>query len=354
MIYPLFWFWDSREKVHFFPYPPSLTGGFKIHKGLKKLKNQDISKTNLLLVDWLTFSTVNWSEAEILSMLQLQDIPWEERDGFRYGYRHLKTYGGMTILSDGHQENVGICFEFSGQGCRSFESFSSLGWMSLFQILIDEYSEFRISRIDLAFDDHTGILDLEQLLDDTDQHRYRSRSRWWKVEYGSTGTTIYHGSPQSKIRVRIYDKALERGLTDGTHWVRVELLLRDYNAVGAIQSILEKGELGKTFSGILSNYLVYCEESDDSNRSRWPVADYWEHLIQGAEAIHIAARPGVEYNVFRLLSYLRDQCGGAIYTWLQLEGLDSLEELVKERRSKLNPKHKALLDQAGKEVNSET
>lgn len=309
------------------------------------MKNQLISE-NIILIDWLTFSTCIWSELDLIDMLQLSDLSWEERDGFRYGYRHIKTYGGISILSDGHQDNMGICVEFSGQGCRSFESFSSLGWSQLFDFLMNEYNEFRISRLDLAFDDHSGILDLNRMLDDTDQHLYRSRSRWWKVEYGSTGTTIYHGSPQSKIRCRIYDKALERGLTDGTHWVRVELMLRDINAVGAIQAIQDKGEIGKVFSGILSNYLVYCEPSGDSNRSRWPVVDYWSFLLDGAEVIHIAARPGVEYNIFRLQAYLRDQCGGAIFTWLQLEGLDSLEQMVRDRRSPLNPKHKALLDQA--------
>lgn len=312
------------------------------------MENQQISKDNLLLIDWLTFSTKIWSETQLIEMLQLSGVAWEEKDGFRYGYRHIKTYGGMSILSDGHQESMGICVEFSGQGCRSFESFSSLGWLQLFAILMEDLNEFNISRVDLAFDDHTGILDLDRLLDDTDEHLYRSRSKWWKVEYGSTGTTIYHGSPQSKIRCRIYDKALERGITDGTHWVRVELMLRDYNAIGAVQSILDKGEIGKTFSGILANYLVYCEPSNDKNHSRWPVADYWAKLLEGAEAIHIAARPGVEYNVFRLQSYLRDQAGGAIYTWMQIEGIDSLMELVRERRCNLNPKHRALLEQYGK------
>lgn len=315
------------------------------------MEKEVISKSNLLLVDWLTFSTCIWSESDLIDMLQLHGVSWEEKDGFRYGYRHLKTYGGMTILSDGHQENMGICVEFSGQGCRSFESFSQLGWMELFKILIEEYNEFRVSRIDLAFDDHTGILDLDRMLDDTDRAFYRSRSRWWKVEYGSTGTTIYHGSPQSKIRVRIYDKAMERGLMDGTHWVRVELLLRDDNASGAISSILDKGEIGGTFRGILSNYLVYCDPYTDEegkpldkNKSRWPAADYWAKLLEGAEAIHIAARVGVEYNIFRLRSYLVDQCGGAIQTWLQIEGLDSLDEMIKERNRPLNPKHQALID----------
>lgn len=310
------------------------------------MEKQPISKDNLLLVDWLTFTTKIWSEADLLSMLQLSsDITWEELDTYRYGYKHRKTYSGMSILSDG-QEGMGICVEFSGQGCRSFETYSTLPWLSLFQILMDPYNEFNITHIDLAFDDHTGILDLGQLLDDTDNHRYRSRSRWWKVEYGSCGTTIYHGSPQSNIRVRIYDKAAERGLLDGTHWVRVEIVLRDENASGSVQACLDKGEIGFVFGGILSNYLVYCDPSGDSNKSRWPVAEYWAKLLNGASVIHIAARPGTEYNIWRLESYLRDQAGGAIYTWKQIYGLDSLNDLLKERHSPLNPKHKRLIEQS--------
>lgn len=278
-------------------------------------------------------------------MLRLEDCTWEHLDAYRYGYSHRCTFSGITILSGGHNDDMGICLEMSGQGCRAFESYSSLSWIELLRILKDPYNEFNITHIDLAFDDHTGILDIGEILDDTDNHRYRSRSRWWKVEYGSCGTTIYHGSPQSNIRVRIYDKAAERGFLDGTHWIRVEIVLRDTNASGAVDAILEHEQLGPVFSGILSNYLVYCDPSSDSNRSRWDPTEYWQELLQGASAIHIAADPGLEYNVFRLQSYLRDQCGGAIYTWSQLYGLDSLEELIKTRTSPLNPKHKMLLNQ---------
>ena len=125
-----------------------------------------------------------------------------------------------------------------------------VSWLDLFRFLLDPFNEFNITHIDLAFDDHTGILDLGQILQDTDDHCYRSRSRWWKVEYGSTGTTIYHGSPKSNIRTRIYDKATERGLLDGTHWIRVELVLRDENASGAVRAIIDKNDIGCVFSGI--------------------------------------------------------------------------------------------------------
>lgn len=305
----------------------------------------EISDRNLLLIDWLTVSTKIWSENDLIELLRLENCTWEHLDAYRYGYSHRCSFSGITILSGGHNEDMGICLEMSGQGCRAFETYSSLSWIELLRILKDPLYEFNITHIDIAFDDHTGILDIGEILDDTDHHRYRSRSRWWKVEYGSCGTTIYHGSPQSNIRVRIYDKAAERGLLDGTHWIRVELVLRDINASGAVDAILEHEQLGPVFSGILSNYLVYCDPSSDSNRSRWDPTEYWQQLLQGASAIHIAADPGLEYNIFRLQSYLRDQCGGAIYTWSQLYGLDSLEELIKTRKAPLNPKHKMLLNQ---------
>ena len=303
-----------------------------------------ISDQNLLLIDWLTVSTKIWSTNDLIRLLRIEDCTWEHLDAYRYGYAHRCSFSGITILSGGHSDDMGICLEMSGQGCRAFETYSSLSWIELLRILKDPFNEFNITHIDLAFDDHSGILDIGELLDDTDNHRYRSRSRWWKVEYGSCGTTIYHGSPQSNIRVRIYDKAAERGLLDGTHWIRVEIVLRDVNASGAVDAILDKQQLGPVFSGILSNYLVYCDPSSDSNKSRWQPTDYWQVLLNGAAAIHIAADPGLEYNIFRLQSYLRDQCGGAIYTWSQLYGLDSLEELIKTRTSPLNPKHKMLLN----------
>ena len=107
-------------------------------------------------------------------------------------------------------------------------------------------------------------------------------------------------------------------MLDGTHWIRVEVVLRDVNASGAVDQILQHEDVGPVFSGILSNYLVYCDPSTDSNRSRWQPTEYWEKLLQGAAALHIVSDPGLEYNIFRLESYLRDQCGGAIYTWSQI------------------------------------
>lgn len=316
---------------------------------MKKLENHSISTVNLILIDWITFTSKIWSVDQIKSSLGLFDQSWDLAEYGRYGYKRKEVFNGVSILYDGRlnadgEDDMGICVECSGQGCRSLESFGHIEWLPFLAFLMAEDNEFKITRLDIAYDDHTGILDKLRLKLDTDDGNYRSKFRKWEIRYGNCGFSIYHGSKQSQVMIRIYDKAAERGLLNGTHWIRVEMQLRDENATGAIKAYLEHQILGKVFSGILVTYLVYCEESNDSNKSRWPVADYWEDLIQGADRIRIAAAPGVEYNIFHMEAFLRDTAGGALDTWIKIFGLDSLPELLKKRKSKLNPKHKRLLD----------
>lgn len=283
-------------------------------------------------------------------MLGLSDQSWDVRDHGFHGYNRAEVFNGVTIMYDGRLnadgiDDMGICVECSGQGCRALETFGHIDWLIFLGDLMYDFNEFNVTRLDLAFDDHTYVLDKLRLKIDTDEHNYRSKFRTWEIRYGNKGFSIYHGSKQSKALIRIYDKAAERGLLDGTHWIRVEVQLRDENAVGAINEYLQSGHLGITFSGFLATYLVYLEESDDTNISRWPIADYWSQLIQGADRIHIAAKPGVEYNIFHLENFLANTAGGGLKTWIKIFGLDSLPELLKKHKGRVNPKHKLLLDQ---------
>lgn len=313
-------------------------------------EKQPISEDNLILIDWITFTTKVWPVEVLKQTMGLFDQTWELLDHGYHGYGRAEVFNGVTIMSDGRlnkdgEDDMGICVEISGQGCRALETYGHIEWLVFLTFLMDDLNEFNITRLDLAFDDHTGILDKLRLKVDTDVHNYRTKFRTWEIRYGSKGFSIYHGSRQSQAMIRIYDKAAERGLLDGTHWIRVEIQLRDENASGAIRAYLDKQDLGAVYGGMLATYLVYLEECDDSNISRWPTADYWEELIRGAERIHIAATPGVDYNIFNLESFLRDTAGGGLYTWIEIFGLDSLPELLKQRSGKkLNPKHKQLLD----------
>ena len=317
---------------------------------MEKLEKQPISENNLILIDWITFTTKIWSVFDLKYALGLSGQEWDLLDHGFHGYKRAEVFNGVTIMYEGRPkedgtDDMGVCVEISGQGCRALESFANIDWLCFFGFLMEELNEFKITRLDLAYDDHTGVLDKLRLKVDTDEHCYRSKFRTWEVRYGNKGFSIYHGSRQSQAMIRIYDKAAERGLLDGTHWIRVEIQLREENAAGAIRAYLDKQNLGAVYGGMLATYLVYCEGCEDSNCSRWPVAEYWKHLIQDAQRIHIAASPGVEYNIFRLQSFIRDTAGGGLQTWIDIFGLDSLPQLLKTRKGKLNPKYKMLLSQ---------
>lgn len=303
---------------------------------------------NLILIDWLTATSHIDSVDGIKELLGLDKpgINWETKEAYMNGYPMRQMFGGINILYGG-REDMGVCLTMSGQGCRSFESYGHGDWFGLLGTFLTP-DDYNMTRLDLAFDDHTGILNIHQLLDDTDDHYYVSKSRWWKVEYGSEGTSIYHGSPKSDVRIRIYDKAAERGLHDGSHWIRVELQLRDKLASSMAVEILKDCNVGRSFRGVLRNYLTYRDPSGDSNKSRWELAGYWAKLLEGIEAVRLWTSPGVEYNIFRLERFLVDQCGAAITCYRDIYGLPDLMEKIQLRGCRRPPKYQQLIDAAGK------
>ena len=300
-----------------------------------------ISTENLILFDWLTFTSHCDSPETIMQLLGLKDVSWQKMEKGRNGYRQRFFFENISILYDG-AENMGVCVDMSGTGCRAFETYSKIGWDELMQILYFSSGDYNVTRLDMAFDDHTGILDIDVLRDDTDDHLYVSRSRTWKVEYGSQGTTIYHGSPKSNMYIRIYDKAAERDLQN-VHWIRVEMQMRDEIAAGFIDGLL-KHSTGVQFRGVLHNYLRYVvDPGTDENMSRWPMADYWSKLLEGVQQIRCWSAPGVEYNEFHLSNYVINQAGNALDCYLKIFGVEDLIRELGQRSVKMSPKYQRLL-----------
>lgn len=300
-----------------------------------------ISQENLILFDWLTFTSHSDSPETIMQLLGLKHVPWQKMDKGRNGYRGRFYFENISILFDG-AENMGVCVDMTGTGCRAFETYSTINWTELMQILFYNSDDYNVTRLDMAFDDHTGILDIDQLRDDTDDHLYVSRSRSWKVEYGSAGTTIYHGSPKSNMYIRIYDKAAEREL-ENVHWIRVEMQMRDEIAQGFISGLM-RNPVGDQFRGVLHNYLRYVVQPEvDTNMSRWPTAPYWEKLLEGVRQIRCWSAPGVEYNEFHLSNYVINQAGNALDCYLRIFGMDDLVRELGQRSVKMSPKYQRLL-----------
>ena len=210
---------------------------------------------NIIIYDWLSFSSKVHTVKQIKEIIGFTDVPFQEIYGF-YGYSKRITYEGISILYDGYTPDMGVMVNMSGQGCRTFETLGTGDWESLFALIKRGQAEkhMNISRLDVAYDDHGGILDITQISDDTETGRYISKTRNFEVINSNRGKTIMHGSKSSSVLIRIYDKARERGHADGRHWVRLELQLRDRNALGFIQN---DAVIGKKFLGVVYNYLRY-------------------------------------------------------------------------------------------------
>lgn len=303
-----------------------------------------ISKENLILFDWLTVTSKIDSPESLMELLGLSHVAWQKMEKGRNGYRQRLFFENISILYDG-AENMGVCLDITGSGCRALETYSTEPnpWESIFTWIYMNGDDYNITRLDMAYDDYTGILDIEQIHDDTDDHHYVSRFRGkskWKVEYGSAGTTVYHGSPKSNMYIRIYDKGAQQDLDD-VHWIRVEMQMRDEIAKGFVWG-LTGNSVGDQFRGVLHNYLRYVVPVEDTNMSRWPLADYWAELLQDVQRIRVWSTPGVDYTEWHLHNYIINQTGNALDCYLSIFGVEDLIRELGKRSIRISPKYERL------------
>lgn len=292
---------------------------------------------NIVIYDWLSFTSKAHSPEELISALGLAHVPWTETKGAR-GYRDRKYFSCISVHYNGRAD-MGVWVEMSGQGCRTFESLSSVGWEGIFSFIRE--NGLKITRLDVAYDDHSGILNIRDIVEDTQNGMYVIKSDYWETVLSSKGSTVQIGSPQSKVLIRIYDKAAERGKPD-KHWIRCEMQLRDDRAVQFTKIPLP---IGQAYAGVLLNYLRYVEPGEDSNKWRWPMRDYWCNLVEDAERISIYQSPGMEYNEERCKRYVVNQAGNAIDACIQMYGLYEFEKMIQERPVSHNPKYDMVVKQ---------
>lgn len=295
---------------------------------------------NVVLYDWLSFTSKKHTPEQLIEALGLSHCPWTQLNGAR-GYMDRLYFGSISIHFNG-RDDMGVWCEMSGQGCRNFEDLSTLSgkWKDIFSFIHDNC--LHITRLDVAFDDHTGLLDIDTIAKDTEEQRFVSRMKFWQTTRSSQGVSVMIGSPQSKVRVRIYDKAAERGFDDGRHWVRIELQLRDGRAEEFSKIPME---IGEAFAGVLLNYLRFVESDEtDSNKSRWQMAEYWADLVGDIGRIKIFTYPGAEYNMESCRHYVFDMAGNAIDAMVQIcDDMDDFMTLLHSRRCKPNPKYELLV-----------
>lgn len=297
-----------------------------------------------IIIDWLSFTCRTSSPNEVIDLLGLVDLPWITGRG-RNGYRDSLHCLDITICFAG-QPGMGVWCELSGQGCRAFETLSTLGWDYLLGRILAP--DVHVTRLDVSGDDRQGILPLEKIVSDGRHGNYVAKAKSCQIYQGHhngtpIGTTVYFGSSGSKVRIRIYDKAAEQHHSLSEHWVRCEIQLRDERA-STFLAIASDSTLGQTYSGVLANYLRFVRPmKGDSNKSRWPTRPYWSRFLGTTECISIYSTPGLEYTEEMCRQYVANQAGNAIAAAIEMYGVDGFLRLIDQRAIRPNPKYNELV-----------
>lgn len=305
---------------------------------------------NNVLIDWLSFTVRNRTYEEVIDLLGFDISCFVTADHSFYGYKDRLYFDGVNILWNGRTESAGVLVEMSGQGCRCFESYGLKDFMKLFEVLSADNIIVNYTRLDIAYDDFDGILPLQNLVLDTLNQNYVSRSRNWECILSSKGTTINHGSDQSNIKIRIYDKKAERSREDIEHWVRCELQIRRENVQGMIDLLLNPLlDIRECYFSVLNNYLRYIEHTDAETSWHSPMSFYWAEFVESWNSRSIFVQPGTEYNISHLAATVVHMYGNAINTLVKCVGVDTVLDMIHEdKKGKILPfKYQKILQEHG-------
>jgi len=279
---------------------------------------------NLMLYDWFSFTSKIDDALSIIQLLGIDTKLFRTVKGAR-GYLDREYFMGISIHHGGRDE---VWCEMSGTGCRAFETYGNGAWDTLFELCSGK--DYHVTRLDVAFDDHSGVFNLETLYKDCTAKHFVSKFTSWQATKSSEGITIYHGSPKSDVRFRIYDKARERNRVDAGHWVRFEIQMRDDRAQQFINLMILQ-TVGEVFTGVINNYLRYVKPTDDSNNRRWPTQKYWSKFIGCAGKLSLYVNPGIEYNILNLENFVVNQAGAASGAYISIVGEDAYIEKCREK-----------------------
>lgn len=333
----------------------SIKNGRSVERPLSPV---DFPAHDRLLIDWVSLTSKEHNVEEMKALLGMELAPWEIGYG-EHGFDHMCQYGSIRIhFNDQYTTRLtaGFVFlEMSGQGCRTFESDGNGDYNRLFNLVLrdigkpKEEQRVRLTRLDIAFDDMSGVFDIQQVYDVVRRGEFTSRMKDSRYHGGRVGgidaLSVDFGSKSSNIFIRIYDKAAERGYSPSeiSHWCRCELQLRKENAMGFLFKAVDVS-MAELYKSVLANYLQFRDPSDtDSNKRRWTISDWWSSFLNDAVPVTVWSKPGVAYNMRKLEDHLFQRNGGALKTYVRIQGEAALLREIRDARDPSNPNYKRLI-----------
>lgn len=245
-----------------------------------------------MLIDWVS-CTVNKGAAAVTEWIKRSlPEPWIALDFAPGRYTRTLRCGSVSILTDApNTESIHLLI--SGRGCRELEKAGlAMDWPGFIARLLRVEANF--TRLDAAIDDQQRVLSMDKIIGCCREGRVVCR--YGKIlpteeRHDTTGAVIGQmvafGKRSSDTSIRIYDKALERGVSG--HWVRVEMRCLNAKAQVLAEAVAAGG--GDVVPGILLGCLNFKERGTSSRRERWPTTDWWTQFLGTNERFRLEVAP---------------------------------------------------------------
>lgn len=318
------------------------------------MENIKVNTNNGLVVgiDYLSFTVFgDYTVEEIIEFMGFTPNLFCNMPNGSHGYKRMTKYENISILYDG-ASHMGTHVEITGSSIATLLNVYKEKFLvsTPFGAGYDFWAESTLShfvtevmkighftRIDIAIDDFDSkYYSLDDIVKRVKKDLIVSKWRTCRNLEGlhlkscnKVGHTIYFGSPQSEIMLRIYDKKLEHNLNlsmdDDNYisfeWVRWELQLRKERADMVAQYLAKNMLLGEVAIGILSNYFRIVK-LDDCNRSRCSSEPKWNKFVNDVSRLRITVKKNPK-TLEETLNWFERQNGRTVAKLFYYVGGDS-------------------------------
>ena len=282
----------------------------------------------------------------------------------RYSYTEHYSLGDIFIYTSADEEK-GVLLELKGKGCRQFESYLLAQERSWYDFLMDALVDGGVmKRLDLAINDHTGMLDIPELTEKCRNEECVSVFRSFKSyasgelvkheeqDKAGMGYTLYIGSLKSEVYFCVYEKSYEQYIKLGIPIEeapiknRFEIRLKNERAYYAVRDLLTYYDAERTAFSIINRYVRFVDKETDKKRSDWKLSVRWAWFIgENREPLKLTTKPE-PYTLDRTLRWIQRQVDPTLKmleTITAKTGIDYLKEIRKS--TKLTEKHYKIIEQ---------
>lgn len=322
-------------------------------------------------IDWLKvrFKTLDY-ESVVKQVLQMDISDFVDSDKTFYGYQDMVTYGNIRLLFNHDERKVdqGVLIEFTGLGCREYESVllsQKREWWDFLQGIFDyaeankgfmEIREFlSFTRFDIALDelhredgDNLDLHDFRKRLVDgiikvniVDNISFVEGLKRVKGMFVNSGLTINVGSRQSEVYIRFYQKDFEQAVArnvvvDYIHEIlglknRYEIELHGEKAFQAVYDFACGNDLAVMGCQMLINYFEVYNWDGSLDLQ-------WQDLVGLYGGYKFVTKPK-RYDYSRSKKWVHRSAGGTLLL-MKFESILNQRDLVSEvlEEAVLNPK----------------